>query len=252
MGRAPVDAGNGPRDPHHGWSLIVPAIHFSRRLILPALGVAVFLLAHLAQNVWQLFHIDDVTRALRSLDPAGLVAGMALLGLVEGTIVLCFYLPGTAVVIILLLGMQPSLREALPLIAGLMAGTLAGYGASLWLGRLLQQKLPSLVGESYFRRVQSLIERYGLLAFVIGAFHPNQLALGFAILGYFRTEQPWRYLLVAAVAQCAWWGVYASAADLAAGQNVVSSSNFQLYVAGLFAIWLVYELLTRPHPQNIP
>ena len=31
-----------------------------------------------------------------------------------------------------------------------------GYGASLVLGRVLQQRLPSLVGEAYFRKVQSL------------------------------------------------------------------------------------------------
>ena len=228
------------------------AINVSRRLILPALGVAVFLLAYVAQNVWQLFHIDDITRAIRNLDVAGVLAGVAILGIIEGTIVLCFYLPGTAVMIVLLLGMQPSLAEALPLVASLMVGTLVGYAASLWLGRLLQQQLPSLVGESYFGKVQSLIERYGLFAFVIGAFHPNQLALGFAILGYFRTKRTWRYLSVAAIAQAVWWSIYALAADLIAGQNLVSSSNFQLYVAGLFTVWLVYELFTRPHPQNIP
>jgi hypothetical protein len=230
----------------------VPAINLSRRLILPALGVAVFLFAYVAQNVWHLFHIDDITRTLRGLDHAGLVTGMAILGMIEGTIVLCFYVPGTAVVIVLLLGMQPSLAQALPLVAGLMAGTLVGYCLSLLLGKGLQQKLPGLVGEAYFRRVQSLTERYGLLAFVVGAFHPNQLALGFAILGYFRVARTWRYLLVAALAQVAWWGIYASAAELVAGQNLVSTSNFQLYVAGLFAVWLIYELLSRPHPQNIP
>jgi membrane protein DedA with SNARE-associated domain len=133
-----------------------------------------------------------------------------------------------------------------------MVGTLMGYAASLWLGGLLQQQLPSLVGESYFCKVQSLIERYGLFAFVIGAFHPNQLALGFAILGYFRAKRTWRYLSVAAIAQAVWWSIYALAADLIAGQNLVSSSNFQLYVAGLFTVWLVYELFARPHPQNIP
>ena len=134
----------------------MPAINISRRLILPALGVGVFLLAYVAQNVWQIFHIDDITRAIRSLDHAGVVAGHGDPRLRRGdTIVLCFYIPGTAVVIVLLLGMQPSLGEALPLLAGLMAGTLVGYVVSLLLGRVLQQSLPSLVGEAYFRKVQS-------------------------------------------------------------------------------------------------
>jgi membrane protein DedA with SNARE-associated domain len=229
--------------------VIVPAVHISRRLVLPALGVAVFVLAHFAQNVWHLFHIDDITRTLRNLDTAGLVAGMAILGFIEATIVLCFYVPGTAVVIVLLIGMQTGLREALPLLAGLMAGTLVGYCASLLLGRLLQEKLPSLVGEVYFHKVQLLIERYGLLAFAVGAFHPNQLALGFAILGFFRVSRMWRYLLVAAIAQTAWWSAYAGLADLIAGQTVISSSNFQLYVAGLFAVWLIYELFFVRPPQ---
>lgn len=230
----------------------MPAINFSRRLILPGLGIVVFLLAYVAQNVLQVFHIDDVTRAIRNLPPAGFLAGMALLGFVEGTIVLCFYLPGTAVVIVLLLGMQPSFGEALPLAAALMAGTVAGYGASVLIGRVMQQKLPSLVGEAYFHKVQSLIERYGLVAFIVGAFHPNQLALSFAIAGYFQASRIWYDLLVAVAAQAVWWAVYASAADLITSQNLVSTSNFQLYVAGLFAIWFLYELFAPPHPPNVP
>jgi membrane protein DedA with SNARE-associated domain len=231
--------------------LSVPSINISRRLILPGLGIVVFLFAYLAQNVWQIFHIDDITGAIRGLDPAGLVAAMAVLGFVEATIVLCFYIPGTAVAIVLLLGMQPSLAEAWPLVAGLAAGTLVGYAASLLLGRVLQQRLPSLVGEAYFRRVQGWIERYGLVAFVVGAFHPNQLALAFAILGYFRAQRVWRYFVVAALAQLVWWSIFASAAGLVASQNVVSSSNFQLYVAGLFGVWFLYELFSR-QPQNVP
>jgi membrane protein DedA with SNARE-associated domain len=230
----------------------LPTINVSRRLILPGLGVAVFLFAYLAQNVWQIFHIDDISRAIRSLDQTGIVIGMAILGFVEATIVLCFYVPGTAVLIVLLLGMQPGWAQALPLVAGLSVGTMAGYAASLVLGRLLQQRLPSLVGEAYFRRAQFLIERYGLLAFAAGAFHPNQLALSFAILGYFQAQRAWRHFVVAGIAQLAWWALYASAADLIASQNVVSSSNFQLYVAGLFFVWLLYELFSPRQPQAAP
>jgi membrane protein DedA with SNARE-associated domain len=229
----------------------VGAINISRRLILPGLGIVVFLFAYLAQNVWQLFHIDDITRAIRNLDQAGVVAGMAILGFVEACIILCFYVPGTAVLIVLLLGMQPGWTEALPLVAGLTLGTLIGYGASIVLGRVLQQRLPSLVGENYFHKMQGWIARYGLVAFVVGAFHPNQLALGFAILGYFRAERVWRYFVVAGLAQLVWWSIYASAADLIASQNMVSSSNFQLYVAALFGVWFVYELFSR-QPQNVP
>lgn len=229
----------------------MPAINLSPRLILPGLGVVVFLFAYLAQNVWHLFHIDDITRSIRNLDQVGVVAGMALLGFVEATIILCFYIPGTAVVIVLLLGMQPGWAQAWPLLAGLTAGTLLGYAASLVLGRVLQQRLPSLVGEAYFRKVQSWIERYGLVAFVPGAFHPNQLAIGFAALGYFRAARVWRYFVVAGLAQLVWWSIYASAAELVASQNVVSSSNFQLYVAALFSVWFLYELFSR-QPQNVP
>ena len=230
----------------------VPQMNLSRRLILPAAGVVVFLIAHVAQNVLHLFHVEDIARSIRGLDHTSVLLGIGLLGFVEGTVVLCFYVPGTAVMILLLLGLQPSLNETVPLLLALMAGTLAGYVASLGLGRILQQRLPSLVGEHYFRKVQSWIERYGLLAVIPGAFHPNQLAITFGILGYFRTNVPWRYLLLAAVAQAAWWTIYFAAADLIAGQNVISSSNFQLYVAALFLVWLMYELFTSPHPQNVP
>ena len=136
--------------------------------------------------------------------------------------------------------------------AGLTVGTMIGYAASLVLGRLLQQRLPSLVGEAYFRKMQSWIERYGLLAFVPGAFHPNQLAIGFAILGYFRARAGLALLCRRAVWRNSSGGaLYASAADLVARQNVVSSSNFQLYVAALFSVWFLYELFSR-QPQNVP
>jgi membrane protein DedA with SNARE-associated domain len=226
------------------------AINISRRLILPGLGIVVFLFAYLAQNVWHVFHVDDITRAIRSLDQAGMVMGMAVLGFIEATIVLCFYVPGTAVVIVLLLGMQPNLAQAVPLVAGLSVGTLIGYGVSLVLGRVLQQRLPSLVGEAYFHRVQGWIDRYGLAAFVAGAFHPNQLALGFAILGYFRGHRVWRYFVVAALAQLVWWSIYALAADLVAGQSVISANNFQLYVVAGFAVWFLYELFSY-RPQGV-
>jgi membrane protein DedA with SNARE-associated domain len=227
----------------------LPVITISRRLILPGIGVIVFLLAHLAQNVWQLFHVDDVATAIRNLDRPGVVSAVAALGLVEATVVLCFYIPGTAVAIVLLLGMQPGWADAFPLIAGLTVGTMTGYIASLVLGRLLQQRLPSLVGEAYFHKVQSLIYRYGLLAFAFGAFHPNQLALSFAVLGYFHVQKVWRYFAVGGVAQLGWWALYGAAAELVAHQSVVSSSNFQLYVAALFGIWFVYELLSQPRPE---
>ena len=223
------------------------SFNVSRRLILPGLGIIVFLFAYLAQNVWQVFHIDDITRAIRGLNEAGMVMGMAVLGFIEATVVLCFYVPGTAVVIVLLLGMQPNLAEALPLVAGLSAGTLIGYSVSLVLGRVLQQRLPSMVGEAYFHRVQGWIDRYGLAAFVVGAFHPNQLAIGFAIVGYFRGHRVWRYFVVAALAQLAWWSIYALAADLVASQSMISANNFQLYVVAGFAVWFLYELFSyRP------
>jgi membrane protein DedA with SNARE-associated domain len=227
-------------------------MNFSRRLILPAAGVVVFVIAHVAQNVLHLFHVEDVAHSIRALDHTKVLLGIALLGFVEGTVILCFYVPGTAVMILLLLGLQPSLSESVPLLSALMAGTLVGYLASLALGRVLQQRLPALVGEQYFHKVQFWIERYGLLAVVPGAFHPNQLAMTFGILGYFRTEGIWRYIALAALAQAAWWAVYFAAADLIAGQSVVSSSNFQLYVAALFLVWFVYELFASPRPQSVP
>jgi hypothetical protein len=214
------------------------------------MGIVVFVLAHLAQNVWQLFHVDDVAAAIRNLEGPGVMIAMSVLGLVEATVVLCFYVPGTAVAIVLLLGMQPSWAEALPLVVGLMAGTMVGYVVSLILGGLLQQRLPSLVGEAYFHKAQSLIARYGLLAFAFGAFHPNQLALSFAILGYFRAKRVWRYFVVAGAAQLVWWALYGTAAELIARQSLVSSSNFQLYVAALFGIWFAYELFSHPRPKS--
>jgi hypothetical protein len=73
--------------------------------------------------------------------------------------------------------------------------------------------------------------------------------VAFAILGYFRAPSVWRYFAVSAVSQLLWWALYASFADWAARQTMVSSSNFQLYVAALFGIWFVYELFSQRRPD---
>ena len=132
--------------------------------------------------------------------------------------------------------MQPGWAEALPLVAGLMVGTMIGYGASLVLGRRVAAT-PAVAGRRSLFPQDAVIDRTatGCSLSCLGAFHPNQLAVGFAILGYFRADRVWRYFVVAGVAQLVWWSIYASAADLVASQNVVSSSNFQLYVAALFS-----------------
>src|ERR1700752_2414564 len=133
------------------------------RVIAPAPGLALSLLAYLAQNVWHVFHIEQVTAAIRSAQHAGIMLAFLLIGVVEGTILLCVYLPGTAIAILLWLGLQPTWIEAAELMAGLLAGTLLGFGLSYKAGQVLDQRLPSLVGAAHFRRVQTAIERFGLI-----------------------------------------------------------------------------------------
>jgi hypothetical protein len=78
----------------------------------------------------------------------------------------------------------------------------------------------------------------------LSAFHPNHLAFLFATLGYFEIPRVWLYFVVAVTAQAAWWALYASAADMILRQTLVTGSNFQLFLAALFFIWLVYELIS--------
>jgi hypothetical protein len=214
------------------------------RLIAPALGLAVSLLAYFAQNVWHVFHIEQMTAAIRSAEHAGMALAFLLIGIVEGTVLLCVYLPGTAIAILLWLSLQPTWLEATGLMASLLVGTLVGFGLSYKSGQLLDKGLPNLIGAAHFRRTQHVIERFGLIGMAPAAFHPNHLSLVFAILGYFRARNVWAYFIVAAIAQSAWWVLYASAADLIAGQAVVTASNFQLYLAALFGAWLLYELMS--------
>lgn len=213
------------------------------RLLPPLAGVLVSLLAHAAQNVWQLFHTNDMADAIRAFPAVGVAATLFLIGLVEGTVILCFYLPGTALLILLLLGLQPSWGEGLLLLGWGMAGTVAGYGLSVLLGRALKRRLPRLVGPASYERMRAFLERFGTLAFMAAAFHPNPLALAFALAGYLRVMRLLPAFLAAAVAQALWWSLYASSVSLLARQTVVTGNNFQLVLAGLFGVWLVYELL---------
>ena len=252
MGSAVADAAKHPHHQDHGRRrLSVPAINFSRRLILPGLGVVVFLFAYLAQNVWHLFHIDDITRAIRNLDQAGVVIGMAMLGFVEATIVLCFYIPGTAVVIVLLLGMQPGWAQAWPLVAGLMAGTMR----RLWReprARAGVAATPAVAGRRSLFPQGAVTGSSATVSPLSSSarFIPTSWRSALRSWDISGPQRVWRYFVVAGLAQLVWWSIYASAADLVASQNVVSSSNFQLYVAALFSVWFLYELFSR-QPQNV-
>jgi hypothetical protein len=234
-----------PPRPLPGWSAAEHRPASAWRLLPPLFGVAISLLAWYAQNVWHLFHIGDVTDGIRSLDAGGLALALFVIGAIEGTVVICFYLPGTAVVILLFAGLQPSWSEGLPLLAALWAGTLAGYGLSVALGQALAQQLPRLAGPAAFARMQGYVERFGLATFGAAAFHPNPSALAFAVAGYLGVRRIGAYLAVAGIMQGAWWALYTLAASTVSRQTAVTGSNFQLVLAGLFAVWLVYEIVVR-------
>jgi hypothetical protein len=96
-----------PPRPLPGWSAAEHRPASAWRLLPPLFGVAISLLAWYAQNVWHLFHIGDVTDGIRSLDAGGLALALFVIGAIEGTVVICFYLPGTAVVILLFAACNP-------------------------------------------------------------------------------------------------------------------------------------------------
>jgi hypothetical protein len=219
-------------------------LNHSRRAIVPLLAASLSLLAHFAQNVWGLFHIADLTEAVRSLDYGGLLVALALIATIEGTVLFCFYLPGIPLIVLILLSLKPTWLEALSISACLLTGTMAGYGASMSLGRLMHERLPALVGEEQFRGIRLFIERFGLLTIVPSAFHPNNLALTFAVLGYFRARQVWQYFVVAILAQTGWWSLYAMVAGTFSGQTLITQSNFQLVLAALFFGWFLYEIVS--------
>jgi membrane protein DedA with SNARE-associated domain len=209
----------------------------------PLAGVVLSILAYAAQNVWHVFHIQEVADALHGFGPAGLAIAVFLIGATEGTVILSFYVPGTAVLVLLLLGLQPPWNEALLLLGALMAGTLLGFGASVALGRALKRRLPRLVGRAAYRRMRYFLKRFGIVVVAATAFHPNPLALAFAIVGYLRVGRLWQYFAVAVLAQAVWWSLYASSASLLSQQTIVTGNNFQLVLAGLFSVWFVYELM---------
>jgi hypothetical protein len=219
----------------------------STRAIVPLLGALLSILAYLAQNVWGLFHIADLVTAIQSLDRGGLLIALGVIAAIEGTVLFCFYLPGIPLIILILLSLDLTWPDMLSIAASLMVGTMTGYAVSTTLGRVMQERLPPLVGGSSINRIRLVIERYGLLAVVPSAFHPNNLALTFAALGYFRARRLWLYFVTAMLAQAGWWMLYANLAHTVSRQNFITQSNFQLVLAILFLVWFLSEIIpARP------
>lgn len=217
----------------------------SHRHLIPLAGLAIALSAYLLQNVFEVFSVEAIARAIQTADALTLLAAIAAIGIIEATVIVCLYFPGTAILIVLLLALQPSAAQSLWILAALNLGTLVGYGLSLRLGGALHARLPGLVGAAYVNRTRALIARFGSVGMAALAFHPNNLSLAFAIAGYSAAGGTARHLAIALAAQNVWWLGYASLAHVIAQQQLVTRSNFYLYLAALFALWLGYELTRR-------
>jgi membrane protein DedA with SNARE-associated domain len=218
------------------------------RFFLPLIGLTVALTAYALQNVWGLVHVETVATFIRGRDITGMMLCIGVLGLIEATVIACLYLPGTAILIALLVILRPSGATAIAVVLALNAGTALGYAASWLIGRAIQSHLLRFMGETYVAKVKAAIERYGVASLVILAAHPNNLALAFAILGAASVAAAVRYFIVAIALQNVWWLGFASVADLFMHQQVITSTNFYLYLAAVFAAWLAYEIVRRKRP----
>jgi membrane protein DedA with SNARE-associated domain len=221
----------------------MPDSTHANRYILPLIGLTIALTAYALQNVWGVINVDSVAKWIRALPVAGMLAAIAALAVIEGTVIVCLYFPGTAILIVLLFALHLSGGEAIQVLLALNAGTIVGYVASWRIGRAMQSQLPRFMGEVYVRKIDALIRRYGLASLLILSSHPNNLALAFAILGIASTATALKYFVVAVAVQNVWWLGFASVAELFAQQQVVTQTNFYLYLAAIFGAWLAYELI---------
>jgi hypothetical protein len=71
------------------------------------------------------------------------------------------------------------------------------------------------------------------------------LAAAFSVLGATAGARPLPYFILALLMQNVWWLGFWSLAELFVGQQFITRSNFYLYLAALFAVWLAYELIGR-------
>jgi membrane protein DedA with SNARE-associated domain len=221
----------------------MPDSTHANRYILPLIGLTIALTAYALQNVWGVINVDNIAQWIRALPVAGMLLAIGALAAIEGTVIACLYFPGTAILIVLLFALHLSGGEAIQVLLVLNAGTAVGYVASWFIGRAVQSRLLRFMGEVYVRKVDSLIRRYGLASLLILASHPNNLALAFAILGVASTGTALKYFAVAVMVQNVWWLGFASVAELFSQQQVVTQTNFYLYLAALFGAWLAYEVI---------
>ena len=164
---------------------------------------------------------------------------------------LCFYVPGTAVVIVLLLGMQP----------GLGAGVAAGGGPDgrhhrrLWREPRARPRAAATAavagrrslfpqGAGLDRTLRSRRLRASARSI------PTSSRSALRSSDIFGPSGSGATLSWPALAQLVWWGIYASAADLVASQNVdVEPAISSSMSPRCFAVWFLYELFSRRSPR---
>jgi hypothetical protein len=195
-------------------------LHAASRFALPLIGLGIALTAYALQNVWGVIDVDALVAFIRARGTLGIAVCIGVLGLVEATVIACLYVPGTAILIVLLLGLQPTGTAAISVLAALNIGTILGYAGSWLIGRATQSHLQRFMGESYVAKVRAAIERYGLASLLILSAHPNNLAVAFAVLGMTSAGRGLRYFIVAVALQNIWWVGFWSVAELFLQQQV--------------------------------
>jgi membrane protein DedA with SNARE-associated domain len=217
----------------------------AKRFLLPLIGLSVALTAYALQNIWAVISVEAVAQFIRGHDTPGLLLGIGALAIVEATVIACLYLPGTAILIVLLLALHPTGAEAAKVLLALNMGTVIGYAISWLIGRSVQAQLPRFMGEAYVHKINALIRRYGLASLLILSSHPNNLAIAFAILGMASAGTALRYFAVAVAVQNVWWLGFAYTAELFSQQQFITQTNFYLYLAAVFGAWLAYEIVSH-------
>jgi membrane protein DedA with SNARE-associated domain len=182
---------------------------------------------------WLLSVVHNVDPLLRVL-----IASIAML--FETSILLGLIMPGDSVVLVAATGVNGPV-EFIALVAAVVVGSLAGESIGFWLGhffgpRIRRSRLGQRIGEKYWVRAETYLERRGGIAVAISRFLPVFHSLVPLVVG--TSAMRYRVFLAWTIPACAIWAVtYTAVGAFAAGSY--RQLRGQLHWAGLIFVGII-------------
>ena len=213
------------------------------RFIIPILGLALSLCSYLFFYYYKVIDLDSASLFISNGGEAYILLAFFVLVLIESTVAICHYIPGTVALLILASLPQVQNISLLKLITSAFSGYLVGLTISNYAGVVLGESIKRYMGNAIFSKFQNIVERYGIYSLFLTGFHPNNASSISAIYGVAKGKIDPLVLIVAVAAQLSYAFIAIVLYYWVGFKPDISNGQPQLWLSSFFILWIAFEAI---------